>query len=130
MGLRELAHIAATGDEELYLLAFACGGDAAAAARWVQAIGSENVAARVLIDGAGSAGVQLPCRPDASDEEVRHVVLACFKAAHTQLGPALSPAVVAQLDMLHQAEQIIGGVAARLKSFGSGFRGELGHRLP
>ncbi|MCA9881011.1 MAG: hypothetical protein KC442_24600, partial [Thermomicrobiales bacterium] len=80
-GLRELAHLPVTADDEQIILAFPEPEGVAAAADWVRSIRSENVEARLLLDGAGSAGVQLPCRPDFSDEEIRHVVLACVKAA-------------------------------------------------
>ena len=83
-GVWELAHLPVTIDEEQALIAFIDLADpgVAAAADWVQAIRSENVEARLLLDGAGHAGVTLPCAPGFGDEEIRHVVLACVKAAH------------------------------------------------
>jgi len=81
-GIAELVHLRATLDPTLLVLAFSRGKDIGQAARWVSAILSENVEARVVVDGAGIAGVSLPCRPDTSDEEIRHVVLSCVKAAH------------------------------------------------
>jgi hypothetical protein len=127
-GLRALAHLVATIDAETCILAFPCG-DGSLAARWSQAIASENVEARVIIDGGGTAGVQLPCRPETTDEEIRHVVLACVKAAHVGAGPAVAPEIAAQLDAVLQAEQIVGQVAARLRTLGTGLRREFGGRL-
>lgn len=127
-GLRELAHLPTTLDDELGMLAFPCV-DGADAARWGRAIASEHVEARVIIDQAGTAGVQLPCQPHATDEEIRHVVLACVKAAHAQLGPAVSPTVAAQIESMVLAEQIVGDVAARLRDIGTGIRHELACRL-
>lgn len=117
-GLRELAHLPVTADEEQAIIAFPEPDGVAAAAEWVQAIRSENVEARLLLDGAGNAGVQIPCHPNFSDEEIRHVVLACVKAAHVGLGPAVPPEAAAQLDAVYQAERIVNDVAARLRSLG------------
>lgn len=64
------------------VLAFSCGRSAGQAARWVGAILSENVEARIVVDSAGTVLVALPCRPETTDEEIRHVVLACVKARH------------------------------------------------
>jgi hypothetical protein len=127
-GLRELAHLPVTADDEQSIIAFPEPEGVAAAAEWVQAIRSENVEARLLLDGAGNAGVQLPCRPDFSDEEIRHVVLACVKAAHVGLGPAVPPEAAAQLDAVFQAERIVSDVAARLRSLGIGARERLVRR--
>ena len=127
-GLRELAHLAVTADDEQAILAFPEPEGVAAAAEWVQAIRSENVDARLLLDGAGNAGVHLPCRPDFNDEEIRHVVLACVKAAHVGLGPAVPADAAAQLDTLFQAERIVSDVAARLRSLGSGAKERLSRR--
>jgi hypothetical protein len=120
-GLRELAHLEPTIDRDLLVLAVPVG-TAGAAARWSLAIASENVEARVVVDGAGVAGVRLPCRPDAPDEEIRHVVLACVKAAHAA---APAPAVAANLDAMFRAERIVADVSARLRTLGGG----LGHGL-
>ena len=117
-GLRELAHLPVTADDSQAIIAFPEPEGVAAAAEWVQAIRSENVEARLLVDGAGNAGVQLPCRPDFSDEEIRHVVLACVKAAHVGLGPAVPPEAAAQQDAIFQAERIVSDVAVRLRSLG------------
>lgn len=119
-GLRELAHLPVTADDEQGIIAFPELEGVAAAADWVQAIRSENVEARLLVDGADNAGVQLPCGPDFCDEEIRHVVLACVKAAHVGLGPAVLPEAAAQLDASFQAERIVSDVAARLRSLGLG----------
>ena len=115
-GLRELAHLLVTADGEQAIIAFPEPEGVTAAAEWVQAIRSENVEARLLLDGAGNAGVQLPCRPDFSGEEIRHVVLACVKAAHVGLGPAVRVADVENLDAGLQAERIVSDVAARLRA--------------
>ncbi len=127
-GLRELAHLPVTADEEQGILAFPEPEGVAAAAEWVRAIRSENVDARLLLDGAGNAGVQLPCRPDFGDDEIRHVVLACVKAAHVGLGPAVPVETAAQLDAVFQAERIVGDVAARLRALGHGARERLVRR--
>lgn len=126
-GLGVLAHLALTRDPEQALLAFSCGADAALAARWVQAIASENVSSRVIVAGDGQVGVALPCRPDFSDEEIRHVVLACVKAAHVD-AQVVTEAVAAQLDSLRLAEQVVSDVAQRLRSIGAELRGGLGGR--
>jgi hypothetical protein len=127
-GLRELAHLTVTADDEQCIIAFPEPEGVAAAAEWVQAIRSENVEARLLVDGADNAGVQLPCGPDFSDEEIRHVVLACVKAAHVGLGPADLPEDTAQLAPIFQAERIVSDVAARLRSLGMGARERLVRR--
>jgi hypothetical protein len=115
-GLRELAHLPVTADDEQGIIAFPEPEGVAAGAEWVQAIRGENVDARLLLDGAGNAGVQLPCRPDFSDEEIRHVVLACVKAAHIGLGPAVPVDAAAQPYTVLQAERIVSEVATRLRS--------------
>src|SRR5690242_5071709 len=117
-GLRELAHLPVTAADDQAIIALPEPEGVAAAAGWVQAIRSENVDARLLLDGAGNAGVQLPCQPDFGDEEIRHVVLACVKAAHVGLGPAVPGEVAAQLDAAFQAERVVGDVAARLRFLG------------
>lgn len=127
-GLRELAHLPVTADDEQAIIAFPAPEGVSAAAEWVQAIHSENIEARLLLDGAGNAGVQLPCAPDFGDEEIRHVVLACVKAAHVGLGPAVPPEAAAQLDAVFQAERIVSDVAARLRSLGLGARERLVRR--
>ena len=127
-GLRELAHLPVTADDAQAILAFPEPEGVTVAAEWVQAIRSENVGARLLLDGAGNAGVHLPCRPDFSDDEIRHVVLACVKAAHVGLGPAVPIEDVAQLDAIFQAERIVNDVAARLRALGNGARERLVRR--
>jgi hypothetical protein len=121
-GLRELAHLPVTADDAQWIIAFPEPEGVAAAAEWVRSIRGETVDARLLLDGASNAGVQLPCRPDFSDEEIRHVVLACVKAAHVGLGPAVPLEDAAHLDAVFQAEHIVSDVAARLRSLGSGAR--------
>lgn len=115
-GLRELAHLPVTADDSQAIIAFPEPEGVTAAAEWVQAIRSENVEARLLLDGAGNAGVQLPCAPDFSDEEIRHVVLACVKAAHVGLGPAVPEEAIAQLDADFPAERVVSDIAARLRA--------------
>ncbi len=127
-GLRELAHLPVTADDDQAIIAFPEPEGVTAAAEWVRSIRGENVEARLLLDGAGNAGVQLPCRPDFSDEEIRHVVLACVKAAHVGLGPAVPHAAAAQLDAIFQAERIVGDVAARLRALGMDARERLTRR--
>ena len=115
-GLRALAHLPVTADDEQGIIAFREPEGVAAAADWVQAIRGENVEARLLLDGAGNAGVQLPCPPDFSDEEIRHVVLACVKAAHVGVDPAEPVEAAAQPYTVLQAERIVSDVATRLRS--------------
>jgi hypothetical protein len=132
--LRELAHLPTTIDAERCVLAVPVAGPGAAA-RWSQAIASENVEARVVIDGAcgagesaGGAAVRLPCRPHAPDEEIRHVVLACVKAVHAPGVPAAAMDVAAQLDGLFRAERLVDDVAARLRALGNNLGGVLAGR--
>lgn len=124
VGLFELAHLPATVDANRLLLAFFCDGDVQLAAAYAQAIGSENVEARVTeVDEAGAVGVALPCRPETTDEEVRHVVLAVVKAAHVGAARSASDRdVLAQLEVVRVVEQGLADAARRLRSLGAGVR--------
>jgi len=87
-GLAELAHLDAFVDEAHGRVGFSCDGDLALAAAYETAIRGENVeACRVRPAVAGRPDlpadeVVLPCRPDTTDEEIRHAVLATLKASH------------------------------------------------
>jgi hypothetical protein len=67
-------------------------------------------------------------RADFRDEEIRHVVLACVKAAHVGLGPAVPVETAAQPDAIIQAEHVVSDVAGRLRSLELGARGHMGRR--
>ena len=112
-------HLPVTADDEQAILAFPEPEGVAAAAEWVQAIRSENIEARVLLDGAGNAGVQLPCRPDFNDDEIRHVVLACVKAAHVGLLTEETSPSTELPDAVIHTERVIGDVASRLRTLDS-----------
>ena len=106
-GLRVLAHLDAFTDVRRLTVGFSLAGDENLAERYVKAIRDEHIDARLSspIDDrthdadAGRRGllsaarrllagnlardeVLLPCRPDATDEEIKHVVLAALKASH------------------------------------------------
>lgn len=83
-GITELAHLDAFVDPARYRVGFSCGGDADLAFAYALAIQSENVDARAVSPHPGRPAdeVLLPCRPDATDEEVTHAVLATMKASH------------------------------------------------
>jgi hypothetical protein len=99
------------------VLAFSCGNDAGLAARYDEAIRRENVEARVIESGDGQIGVALPCRPDATDEEINHVVLAVVKTAHAlEYGPEVDPAVLAQIEAVQAIEQYFVDLATRARS--------------
>lgn len=118
-GLYELAHVIATIDVDLGVLAFSCGTDAGLAARYDEGIHRENVEARVIAGRDGQVGVALPCRPDATDEEINHVVLAVVKTAHAlEFGPEIDPAVLAQLEAVRAVEQYFVDLRGRVRSFG------------
>ena len=123
VGLYELAHVVATVDADLGVLAFSCGGDARLAAEYEAGIRRENVEARVVEAGDGQVGVALPCRPEATDEEIKHVVLAVVKTAHAvEFGSHVDPAVLAQLEAIRAIEQSFGDLAACVRSFGGGLK--------
>jgi hypothetical protein len=106
-GVQLLAHLDAFTDARTLRVGFALNGNTALAERYVEAIGRENVEARrsspapqpdsssgglglrvmrrVLSRVAGSLPadeVLLPCGPEATSEEIKHVVLAALKASH------------------------------------------------
>lgn len=103
-GITILAHLEPFIDLERLRVGFTCGGDVDLAARYAASILDENVACeriatplpaahtitgriarRLLGVEAGSLPadeIALPCRPDASDEQIQQAVLAVMKAAH------------------------------------------------
>ena len=105
-GLQVLAHLEAFTDVRRLTVGFSLAGNEALAARYAQAIRDERIDARLgsplgelACQGSGRNGllsaarrllagnlrrdeVLLPCRPDATDEEIKHVVLAALKASH------------------------------------------------
>lgn len=107
-GLRLLAHLDSFTDVCTLRVGFTLNGDEQLAGRYVTAIAFENVEARRAAAGphpanerSGNAGrralrrivgrlasalpadeVLLPCAPQASAEEIKHVVLAAVKASH------------------------------------------------
>jgi hypothetical protein len=109
-GLMELAHLPAFVDPRSYRVGFFCEGDVELAEAYVEHIKAERIEARQVspplpgfahADGGPSLArkaaklimrmqqdelpadeVVLPCRPDASDEEIVHAVLATMKASH------------------------------------------------
>ena len=103
-GITVLAHLEPFIDKKRLRVGFTCGGDAQLAARYEVSIFAENIAcervatplpeansvagrfARRLL-GAGpddlpADEIALPCRPDATDEQIQQAVLAVMKAAH------------------------------------------------
>jgi hypothetical protein len=103
-GITILAHLEPFIDVERLRVGFTCRGDVELASRYEAAILAENIAceriatplpeagtilgrvARRLL-GAGSGDlppdeIALPCRPDATDEQIQQAVLAVMKAAH------------------------------------------------
>lgn len=87
-GLTVLAHLDAFVDAEHLRVGFSCEGDTDLAREYVWAIFGENVAARQaapIIPGRTDVPadeVLLPCAPWASDDDIKHVVLATVKASH------------------------------------------------
>lgn len=71
-------------DSTRYRVGFSCEGDIELAGAYIQAIRRENVEARQVapVSGRPADEVVLPCQPEASDEEITHVVLAALKASH------------------------------------------------
>lgn len=84
-GLVELGHLTSFIEPERRLVGF-CAQAPAEAVRFAGFIADENVESHVVCgrpDGIGPIDdVVLPCSPAATDEEIRHVVLAAVKAAH------------------------------------------------
>lgn len=109
-GLMELAHLPAFVDPRHFRVGFFCEGDVDLAIAYERQIGAENVEARRVspplpgqVHGAGAPSlarkaaklvlrmqenelpadeIVLPCRPDATDEEITHAVLATMKTSH------------------------------------------------
>lgn len=104
-GLRVLAHLDAFTDVRRLTVGFSLAGDEALAARYVDAMRDEHVDARTSSAGneqttgatrcrllsavmrkiAGNLPadeVLVPCSPEATDDEIKHVVLAALKASH------------------------------------------------
>lgn len=103
-GITVLAHLEPFIDMQRLRVGFTCGGDADLAARYEASILEENIACervatplpdastivgrfarRLLGTGPGDLSadeIALPCRPDATDEEIQQAVLAVMKAAH------------------------------------------------
>ena len=101
-GVAELAHLDPFVDATHFGVGFVCDGDAALAAAYEDAIRRENVDARRVARTGPPGGdvrlpadaIALPCRPDATDDEIRHAVLATMKASHAlQFGGAHENAV-------------------------------------
>ena len=116
-GITILAHLEPFIDMERLRVGFTCGGNVDLAARYEASILDENigcervatplpdadslvgrVARRLLGTGPGDLPadeIALPCRPDASDEEIQQAVLAVMKAAHAiEFDLELEPAKV------------------------------------
>ncbi|MDQ4044543.1 MAG: hypothetical protein M3173_03725 [Chloroflexota bacterium] len=89
-GIVDLAHVEAFVDPSRLRVGFFCYGDAALPAAYERAILKENIEGRCvdvteqprLGSGCHRGEIILPCRPDATDEEVIHAVLAVMKASH------------------------------------------------
>lgn len=103
-GITVLAHLEPFIDIQRMRVGFTCGGDADLATRYEASILAENIAcervATPLPDAGSFAGriarrllgaghgdlpadeIALPCRPDATDEQIQQAVLAVMKAAH------------------------------------------------
>lgn len=120
-GLGYLAHLPATVDADALVVAFPCA-DLRLAADYERAIRRENVEARVVVAGNG-VGVALPCRPDATDEEIKHCVLAGVKAAHAvEFIPITDPDVLEQLAAVQAIEACVVNFGRRLRGLGGGRR--------
>jgi hypothetical protein len=100
-GIVELAHIDAFVDVAGWRVGFDCETPELTAA-YARAILDENVEPRSLATKPGrpAGQIALPCRPDATDEEITHVVLSVMKASH-----ALEFEVVMELDAARASDQ-------------------------
>ena len=126
-GLATLAHLDATVAPDLLVIAFSCGRDLTLATGYERAIGLENIAARLIEAGDGTYGIALPCRPEATDEEIRHVVLAGLKAAHAlEFVPITDPHVLEQLAAVRAVEACVVDLGRKVKGFGMGVRQRVG----
>jgi hypothetical protein len=122
-GLATLAHLSVTVDGELFVVAFSCGKDVKLAANYEKAILRENLEARLIEAADGSIGVALPCRPDATDEEIKHAVLAGVKAAHAvEFIPITDPDVLDQLVALQAFEACMVDLSRKIKGVGAGIK--------
>jgi hypothetical protein len=127
-GLEYLAHLPVTVDPDLLVVAFSCGEDGKLAARYVDVIERENLEARLIEAGDGSYGVALPCRPEATDDEIKHTVLAGVKAAHAlEFVPITDPDVLAQLQLVQAVEACFVDLGKKMKGAGRHLRQGLGH---
>lgn len=122
-----------TVDADLFVVAFSCGRDLKLAGEYVNAIRAENLEARLIESADGQVGVALPCRPEATDDEVKHAVLAGVKAAHTvEFIPIDDQDVLAQLAAVQAIEACVIDWSRKVKGLGSGMKRGLGKmvRLP
>lgn len=104
-------------------MAFSCAKDLRLAHQYVEAIRRENLEARVVEDGAGTVGVALPCRPDTTDEEIKHAVLSGVKAAHAvEFVPITDPDVLSQLAAVQVVEACMVDLGRRMKGLASGVK--------
>jgi hypothetical protein len=122
-----LAHLAVIVDPNLLVVAFSCGRDLTLASDYEAAIRAENLEARMIEAVGGEFGIALPCRPDATDDEVKHAVLAGVKAAHTvEFIPIENQDVLAQLAAVQALEACVVDFGRKLKGIGSGMKRGLG----
>jgi hypothetical protein len=122
-GLSALAHLSVTVDDTLCVVAFSCGRDLKLASNYERAIRAENLEARIIEAADGEFGVALPCRPDATDEEIKHAVLSGVKAAHTvEFIPIEDQEVLAQLAAIQAVEACVVDLGRKMKGIGSGVK--------
>jgi glutamate/tyrosine decarboxylase-like PLP-dependent enzyme len=132
-GLSALAHLSVTVDPTLCVVAFSCGRDLKLARNYEGAIRAENLEVRIIEAADGELGIALPCRPDVTDEEIKHAVLAGVKAAHTvEFIPIDDQEVLAQLAAIQAVEACVVDFGRKMKGIGSGVKRGLGRiaRLP
>jgi hypothetical protein len=126
-GLSALAHLSVTVDPTLCVVAFSCGRDLKLASNYEGAIRAENLEARIIEAADGELGIALPCRPDATDDEIKHAVLAGLKAAHTvEFIPIEDQDVLAQLAAIQAVEACVVDFGRKMKGIGSGVKRGLG----
>ncbi len=122
-GLATLAHLSVTVDAELLVVAFSCGKDVKLAASYEQEIRREHREARLIEAADGAVGVALPCGPEATDEEIKHAVLAGVKAAHArEFIPITDPEVPDQLVALQAFEACVVDLGRKMKGMGAGIK--------
>lgn len=130
-GLATLAHLDATVAPDLLVIAFSCGRDLTLATGYERAIRTENIEGRLIEAGDGTYGIALPCRPEATNEEIRHVVLAGLKAAHAvEFVPITDPHVLDQLAAVRAVEACVVDLGRKVKRFGAGVRRRVGTVSP